>query len=112
MKDFETKFEEWWEVVEEYFTKELGKNLVWHKANERIIRYKLETYQKKFQILFVATQQVQRYWAKMRRMKQGPMEQLKRTKCKQKNHMTLEKGVRKINNHIKFRNKDRWRLFQ
>jgi hypothetical protein len=23
MKDFEAKFEEWWEVVEEYFTKEL-----------------------------------------------------------------------------------------
>jgi hypothetical protein len=27
MKDFEVKFEEWWEVVEEYFTKELEKNL-------------------------------------------------------------------------------------
>jgi hypothetical protein len=27
MKDFEVKFEEWWEVVEEYFTKELKKNL-------------------------------------------------------------------------------------
>jgi len=28
MKDSEIKFEEWWEVVEEYFTKELEKNLV------------------------------------------------------------------------------------
>jgi hypothetical protein len=27
MKDSEAKFEEWWEVVEEYFTKELEKNL-------------------------------------------------------------------------------------
>jgi hypothetical protein len=27
MKDFEAKFEEWWEVVREYFTKELEKNL-------------------------------------------------------------------------------------
>ncbi len=44
MKDFEAKSEKWWEVVEEYFTKELDKNLVWHRANERIIKYKLEIY--------------------------------------------------------------------
>jgi hypothetical protein len=48
MKDFEAEFEEWWEVVEEYFTKELEKNLVQHGADERILRYKLETYQKNF----------------------------------------------------------------
>jgi hypothetical protein len=28
MKDSEIKFEEWWEVVKEYFTKELEKNLL------------------------------------------------------------------------------------
>jgi len=27
MKDSEAKYEEWWEVAEEYFTKELKKNL-------------------------------------------------------------------------------------
>jgi hypothetical protein len=27
MKDFEVKFEEWWEVAKEYFTKELEKSL-------------------------------------------------------------------------------------
>jgi hypothetical protein len=27
MKDSEAKFEEWWEVAKEYFTKELEKNL-------------------------------------------------------------------------------------
>jgi hypothetical protein len=27
MKDFEAKFEEWWEVIEAYFTKELEKNM-------------------------------------------------------------------------------------
>jgi hypothetical protein len=27
MKDSKAKFEEWWEVEEEYFTKELKKNL-------------------------------------------------------------------------------------
>jgi hypothetical protein len=47
MKDFEAKSKEWWEVEEEYFTKELEKNLAWHRANERILRYKLEAYQKK-----------------------------------------------------------------
>ncbi len=48
MKDFETKFEEWWEVVKEYFTKELEKNLSQHRDDERILRYKLEVYQKNF----------------------------------------------------------------
>jgi len=27
MKDLDVEFEEWWEVVEEYFAKELEKNL-------------------------------------------------------------------------------------
>ncbi len=44
MKDFNAKFEEWWEVVKEYFTKELENNLVQHKVDERILGYKLETY--------------------------------------------------------------------
>jgi hypothetical protein len=48
MKDYEAKSKEWWEVVEEYFTKELEKNLVQHKTNEKIIKYKLEAYQNNF----------------------------------------------------------------
>jgi hypothetical protein len=48
MKDFEAKSKEWWEVVEEYFTKELEKNLAQHRADERILRYKLKAYQKEF----------------------------------------------------------------
>jgi hypothetical protein len=35
-------------VVEEYFTKELEKNLAQHRTNERILRYNLKVYQKKF----------------------------------------------------------------
>jgi hypothetical protein len=54
MKVFKAESKEWWEV----FTKELEKNLVQHKGNERILKYKLEVYQKKIQILFVAVQQV------------------------------------------------------
>ncbi len=51
MKDCEAKFEEWWEVAQEYFTKELEKNLAVHRVDEKFMRYKLEAYQKKFQIL-------------------------------------------------------------
>jgi hypothetical protein len=48
MKDSKVKFEEWWEVVEEYFIKELENNLVQHRADEIFLRYKLEAYQKNF----------------------------------------------------------------
>ncbi len=48
LKDSKAEFEEWWEVIEEYFTKELENNMVEHKANEKIQRYKLEAYQKNF----------------------------------------------------------------
>ncbi len=48
MKAFEAKSKECWEVAKEYFAKELEKNLVQHRANERIWKYKLETYQKNF----------------------------------------------------------------
>ncbi len=44
MKDFEAKFEEWWEVAKKYFTKELEKNMVQHIVDERILKYKLEAY--------------------------------------------------------------------
>ncbi len=47
-KDFEIEYEEWWEVAEEYITNELEKNLTQHKVDERITRYKLESYQKNF----------------------------------------------------------------
>ncbi len=48
MKDFELESEKWWEVVEEYLTKELQTNLAQHGTDENIIRYKLEAYQKNF----------------------------------------------------------------
>jgi len=48
MKDSEAEFEEWWEVAKEYFTKELEKNMVQRWVDEKIMRYKLETYWKNF----------------------------------------------------------------
>jgi hypothetical protein len=35
-------------VAKESFTKELEKNLLWHSTNERILKDKLEAYQKNF----------------------------------------------------------------
>ncbi len=46
-KDSKVESKEWWEVVKECFTKELEKNLSQHRVDERILKYKLETYQKK-----------------------------------------------------------------
>ncbi len=48
MKNYASEFEEQWEVTKEYFMKKLENNLAQHKTNERIIRYKLEAYQKNF----------------------------------------------------------------
>ncbi len=58
MKDFEAKSIEWWEVAEEYFTRELEKNLAQHRTDERILRYKLEAYQKNFPNSSMVIQQV------------------------------------------------------
>jgi len=90
MKDFEAKYEEWWEVIEEYFTKELEKNLAQYRTNEQILKYKLEAYQQNFPDFIMVVKQIQRYRAKMKRHKQGLMEQFRRKKCKLWNHMTLE----------------------
>jgi hypothetical protein len=48
MKDCEAKCKEWWEVVEEYFTKEFEKNLAQHIIDEKNLKYKLKAYQKNF----------------------------------------------------------------
>jgi hypothetical protein len=39
------------------------------------------------------------------------VEELRRRKYRQKNHRTLEEGVRKSKNHRKFKNKNNWKLF-
>jgi len=42
MKDSKVEFKEWLEVTEEKFTKELEKNLVKHRVDERILKYKFD----------------------------------------------------------------------
>ncbi len=48
IQDFDVKSKEWWEVVKEYFPKELEKNLAQHRTIERTYTYKLEVYYKTF----------------------------------------------------------------
>jgi hypothetical protein len=43
MKDSNVESKEWWEV-EEYFAKELEKNLAQHRIGDKNLRYKLEIY--------------------------------------------------------------------
>jgi hypothetical protein len=52
----------------------LEKDLAHHRKNldEKTLKYKLEVYQKKFQICFVAIQQVWMHRAKMGKLKQKP----------------------------------------
>jgi len=37
INDSDVEFEVWWEVAKENFTKELEKNLIQHKVDERIL---------------------------------------------------------------------------
>jgi hypothetical protein len=46
IKDSKAKFEEWWEVREEYFTKQFEKNIAQPRTDKIILRYQLEVYQK------------------------------------------------------------------
>ncbi len=130
MKDYEVESKEWWEVVVEYFTKELEKILVQHRANERILRYKLEVYQKHFPEFIcdnlistkvlgqdeeneaAPVKQHKRKKCKLRNHKILKVEQLKRRRYNQRNHKTLKEGVRKKKSHRQFKNRKRWTFFQ
>ncbi len=125
MKDSEAKFEEWWEVIKEYFTKKLEKNLVQHKVDERILKYKLETYQKKFLDFICGSPTSTKVTGRDEKIEVGPngiaqeeevwtkesqdfkMEQLKMRRYNQRYHRTLKEGVRKKKNQKKFRNRKR-----
>ncbi len=130
MKDFKVESKEWWEVVEEYFTKELEKNLAQHRVNERILRYKLEAYQKNFldfiygsptstkilsqneEIKQGLVEQLRRKKYRLKNHKTSKVEQFKRRRYSQKYHRTLEEGIKKKKNQREFRNRNMWRLFQ
>ncbi len=52
-KDYEPKFEEWWEVAKEYFTKELEKILAQRRVYEIILSISWKLIERIFQILYV-----------------------------------------------------------
>jgi len=130
MKDFEVKFEEWWEVVEEYFTKEMEKNLAQHKTDENILKYKLEAYQQNFPDFIYGNPTNIEASGHNERKEAGPngIAQEKEVKTKEpqdlksgttqeeevqpKKPYDLKEGVRKKQHHQEFKNKKRWRLFQ
>jgi hypothetical protein len=56
-------------------------------------------------------EQLKRRKCRLRNHKTSKLEQFKRQKYRQRNHRTLEEGVRKKKNHKEFMNKDMWRLF-
>ncbi len=129
MKDFEVEFEEWWQVREEYFTKELEKILVQHKANEIFLRYKLEACQKKFQDFICGSSTSIDVLGHDEKIETGPNgiaqeeevqieepQDLKsggtqEEEVKQRNHMISQVGAMRRNNHRKLKNKNRWSLF-
>jgi hypothetical protein len=55
---------------------------------------------------------VQEEECRLRNHRISKVEQFRRRRYKQKNHRTLEEGVRKRKNHREFKNKDKWKLFQ
>jgi hypothetical protein len=75
-------------VVEEYFRKEMVKNLAQHRTDEKIMKYKLEAYQKIF-LDFICGGPTS-IEVRMKRQKQGLVEQLKGRMCRLRNHMTSE----------------------
>jgi hypothetical protein len=74
MKDSEAESKEWWEVVEEYFTKEMEKNWLNIELRKIFCNTNWKLIKRIFQISSMVVQQMQRYRARMRRMKKGPME--------------------------------------
>jgi len=120
--DSDAESKEWWEVVEEYFTKELEKNLALHKVDEIFLRYKSEASQKNFPNFIcgnptntkVSSQDeetetkpsgtTQEEEVQTEESQDLKVEQLKRRSYNQRYHMTLEEGVMKKKNKRKFRN--------
>jgi hypothetical protein len=82
MKDSEAESKEWWEVADEYFAKELEKNLAQHKVDEIFLRYKLGVCQMHFSNFVYGSPTSIEASDKDEEAKQGPTELLRRRKCR------------------------------
>jgi hypothetical protein len=56
-------------------------------------------------------EQLRRRKCRLKNHKTSEVEQLRRRRYNKKNHRTLDEGVKKKENHREFKNKKRWRLF-
>jgi RAB protein geranylgeranyltransferase component A len=116
MKDSKAKSKEWWEVVEEYFTKEFENNMVKHRADERIMTYKLEAYQNIFPIFICGSRTTIEVLGQDEETKVGPNgttqeEEIKTEEVQTEESQDLKGGVVKKKIKKEFRNTKRWRLF-
>jgi len=57
-------------------------------------------------------EQLKKKKCRFRNHRTSEVEQLKRRRYKQRNHRTSKEGVKKRKNHRKLRNKNIWKLFQ
>ncbi len=130
MKDFEAKFENGGRLQRNILQRSQRRIWLNIKLMKELYGTSWKLIKRIFQISFVAIQQVQRYRARMKKQKQGPVGQLRRRKYKiersqdfrsgatHKEDVHLEiphdlrEGVGKKNNYREFKNKKRWRLFQ
>jgi len=81
------------------FYKELEKKLAQHKANERTYMYKLEAYQRTFLDFVCGSPTSIKVSCQDEENEAWPVGQLKKRRCKLKNHRYLKEEVRKIKNH-------------
>ncbi len=128
MKDYEAKYEECQKIAKEYFTKELEKNLVQHKTNERIMRYKLEAYEKKNSNIICGNPTSIEVLCQDEETKAGPNGTSQEKEVQTEESQDLRSGTTQKEVHPKiphdlkgkgyeeknqreFRNRKRWRLF-
>ncbi len=86
MKDFDAMYKEWGEVAEEYFSKELEKNMAQHRADDKKYKYKLNIYQKTFLDFVCGSPTSIETSCQNEENEARPNGQLKRRRCKLRNH--------------------------
>ncbi len=112
MKDFDVESKEWWEVVEEYFAKDLEKNLTQHRIDERSLMYKLEIYQKKILDFVYESSTSTKTLGQDEGIEVRPSGTTQEEKVQTKEPQELKGNARKKKDHKQLKNKNRQRLLQ
>jgi len=99
MNNSNAKFEEWCEVKNKYFSKELEKNLAQHKADERMYKCKLEVYYKTFLDFVYGSLISIEALSQDEENEARPSGTTQETRCRLRNHKYSKGEVKKIKNH-------------